>query len=110
MGGGSQDGGTTWKLFVCLTSMKYSPTNTKPSCTPRKLTGGLTQQCAQHEPQNSAGTEVRRGELGEGETAVGREPLLGAERGWRWRGRIWEKHPSPKAAGDKVEIGKRRSN
>ena len=47
--------------FVCLMSMKYSQTNTKPSYTPRKLIGGLTQQSAQPEPQNSAGT--RRGEL-----------------------------------------------
>ena len=36
--------------------MKYSQTNTKPSYTPRKLIGGLTQQSAQPEPQNSADT------------------------------------------------------
>ena len=41
--------------------MKYIQTNTKPSYTPRKLIGGLTQQSAQPEPQNSAGT--RHGEL-----------------------------------------------
>ena len=36
--------------------MKYSQTNTKPSYTPRKPIGGFTQQSAQTEPQNSAGT------------------------------------------------------
>ena len=41
--------------------MKYIQTNTKPSYTPRKLIAGLTQQSAQPEPQNSAGT--RHGEL-----------------------------------------------
>ena len=33
--------------------MKYSQINTKPSCAPRKLIGGVTQQYAQPEPQNS---------------------------------------------------------
>ena len=37
--------------------MKYSETNSKPSYTPRKLIGGLTQQSAQPEPQNSVGTQ-----------------------------------------------------
>ena len=47
--------------------MKYSQTDTKPSYTPRKPTGGLTQQSAQPEPQNSAGTRCRElNELGEG--------------------------------------------
>nr|XP_060511930.1 uncharacterized protein LOC132693229 [Panthera onca] len=59
--GRSQDGRTAWKLFACLVSMKYSQTNTKPSYTPRKLIGRLTQQSAQPEPQNSAGTQ--HGEL-----------------------------------------------
>ena len=62
----SQDGRRAWKFFVCLASMKYSQINTKPSCTPRKLTGGLTQQSAQPEPQNSAGTK-------HGEVNLGRE-------------------------------------
>ena len=43
------------EMTVCLVFMKYSQTNTKPSYTPRKPTGGLTQQSAQPEPQNSAG-------------------------------------------------------
>ena len=43
-------------FFVCLASMKWSQTNTKPSYRPRKLIGGLTQQSAQPDPQNSAGT------------------------------------------------------
>ena len=47
---------------------------------------------------------VGRGELGEREAVESREPLLCAERGWRWGGwRIWEKHLLPKAAGEKVE-------
>ena len=54
--GRSQDGGTARKFCVCFTSIKYSQINTKPSCTPRKLIPGLTQQSAQPEPQNSAGT------------------------------------------------------
>ena len=36
--GRNQDGRTAWKLFVCLASMKYTQTNTKPSYTPRKKT------------------------------------------------------------------------
>ena len=64
LGRRSQDGGTAWKLFVCLTSVKYSQTNTKPSYTPRKPIGGLTQQSAQPEPQNSAGTQHEELNLG----------------------------------------------
>ena len=62
LSGRSQDGGTAWKFFVCLASMKYSQTDTKarPSYTPRKLIGRLTQQSAQPEPQNSAGTRDRK--------------------------------------------------
>ena len=45
-------------------SVKYSQTNTKPSYTPRKLIGGLTQQSAQPEPQNSAGMRRREVNLG----------------------------------------------
>ena len=64
--GRSQDGKTACKFFVCLTSMKYSQTNTEPSYTPRKLIGGLTQQSAQPKPQNSAG-------MWHGELNLGRE-------------------------------------
>ena len=51
---------------------------------------------------------AQRGELGEREAGdgTGREPLLQAERGLRlgWGGgRIQEKHPSPKAAGENME-------
>ena len=42
-------------MEVFVSSMKYSQTNTKPSCTPKKLIWGLTQQSAQPEPQNLAG-------------------------------------------------------
>ena len=49
---------------VCLASMKYSQANTKPSYTPRKLIGGVTQQSAQPEPQNSAGTQHQEVNLG----------------------------------------------
>ena len=49
------DGRTAWNS-LCLASMKYSQINTKQSCTPRKLILGLTQQSAQPEPQNLAGT------------------------------------------------------
>ena len=60
----SQDGRIAWKIFVCLVSMKYSQTNNKPSYTPRKLIGGLTQQSAQPEPQNSAGKRCGEVNLG----------------------------------------------
>ena len=104
MGGRSQDGGTAWKFFVCLVSMKYSQTNTKPSHTPRKPIGGFTQQSAQTEPQNSAGT--RRGEVTLGSEKAQAARCFCKRREDRDRGggvRIWEKHPSPKAAGEKVE-------
>ena len=52
------------EAFWCLSSPKYSQINTKPSCTPRKLIWGLTQQSAQPEPQNSAG--MWRGEVNRG--------------------------------------------
>ena len=79
----SQDGGTAWKFFVCLVSMKYSQTNTKSSYTPKKLIGGLTQQSAQPEPQNSAGTRYREVNLGREKPVVGRELPLQVERGRR---------------------------
>ena len=102
---GSQDGRTAWKLFLCLMSMKYSQTNTKPSYTPRKLTGGLTQQSAQPEPQNSAGTWCEEVNLGSKEQegrcfCKGREDRDGGGE------RIWEKYPFPKGAGEKVESWK----
>ena len=78
----SQDGGRAWKLFVCLTSIKYNQTNTEPSYIPRKLIGGLTQQSAQPEPPNCRYV-VWRAELGEQEALKDREPLLRVERAWR---------------------------
>ena len=80
--------------------MKYSQTNSKPSYTPRKLTGELTQQSAQPEPQNSAGTWRGEVNLERENPAAGRERPLQTEMG---RGRIREKQPSPKGAGEKVE-------
>ena len=95
----SQDGETAWKL-LCLASMKYSQTNTKPSYTPRKLIGGLTQQSAQPEPQNSAGTWHREVKLGREKLVAGREPPLQEQRTETGEvGRLQENHPSPKAAG-----------
>ena len=52
--------------------MKYSQTNTEPSYTPRKLTGGLTQQSAQTEAQNSAGTRHGEVNLGNEKAQEGR--------------------------------------
>ena len=82
--------------------MKYSQTNTKPFYAPRKLIGGLTQQSAQPEPQNSAGTQCRKVNLGSKKPQkvgkVGRERTETRE-----ERRIRKKHPSPKAAGEKVE-------
>ena len=71
--------------FLCLAPMKYSQTNTKPSYTPRKLIGGLTQQSAQPEPQNSAGTW-------HGEVNLGSKKPQWAGRcfcGWREDGDSW---------------------
>ena len=100
----SQDGGRAWKLFVCLASMKYSETNTKPSCTPRKLIGGLTQQSAQSEPQNSAGTWYGELNLGSKKPQKVGNPFCEQREDEDWGGgSIQEKHPSPKAAGEKVE-------
>ena len=88
--------------------MKYSQTNTKPSHTPIKLIGGLTQQSAQPEPQNSAGMPHKELNLGSkkpqkvGNHFCGRERMeTGAGQGRG--GGIWEKHPSLKAAGEKGE-------
>ena len=80
---------------------EYSQNNIKPSCTPRKLMG-LTQQSAQPEPQNSVRTwcgdvNLRARSHGKGGAFAGRE------RKEMGRGRIQEKHTSPKAAGKKVE-------
>ena len=79
----SQDGRTAWKIFVSLTSMKYSQTNTKPSYTPRNLIGGLTQQSAQPEPQNSTCRWHREVNLGREKPVEGRELPWKVERGWR---------------------------
>ena len=84
---------------MCLTSMKYSQTNTKPSYTPRKLIGGLTQQSAQPEPQNSAGTQSRELNLGS------KNPQEVGNRFCRWRedgdwggGQNTGKAPLPKSS------------
>ena len=47
------------EVFLHLLSLKCSQINSKPSCTPQKLSGRLTQHSAQPEPQNSAGTRHR---------------------------------------------------
>ena len=87
---------------MCLASMKYRQTNTKPSYTPRKLIERLTQQSAQPEPQNSAGT--RHGEVNLGSEKAQGGAFVSRERTETGhRGSIWEKLPSPKAAGEKVE-------
>ena len=72
--------------FLCLASMKYSQTNPKPSRTPRKLIGGFTQQSAQSEPQNSAGTWRGEVNLGREKLAADRKPPLQVERGRDWAG------------------------
>ena len=94
---------------VCLTSMKYSKTNTKLSYIPRKLITGLTQQSAQPEPQNSAGTWRGEANLGREKPAVGKELPLQVERGQRlgW-GRIRESTPSQKQLERKWKIGNSR--
>ena len=84
--------------------MKYIQTNTKPSYTPRKLIAGLTQQSAQPEPQNSAGTQRGEVNLGSKKVQEGRCFCEWREDGdWVGAGRKREKHPFPKAAGEKVE-------
>ena len=86
--------------------MKYSQTNAKPSYTPRKPTGGLTQQSAQPEPQNLAGTRRREVNLGSEKVQEGRCFCERREDGdcGGWGRRIWENHPSPKAAGGKWKL------
>ena len=84
--------------FLCLVSMKYSQINTKPCCTPRKLILGLTQQSAQPEPQNSAGTQRR--EVNWGERSRGGQ---GAVFACGERMKMAGGPPPPKAAGEKVE-------
>ena len=90
-----QDGGTAWN-FLCLTSMKYSQIITKPSCTPRNLTWGLTQQSAQPGPHNSTGTWLGGVNWGrEKPWRVGRHFCLQREDRDAWI--VWEKnHPPPK--------------
>ena len=68
------------EVFCVSHIHEIQPANTKPSYTPRKLIGGLTQQSEQPEPQNSAGTWCRQVNLGREKLAVGREPPLQAER------------------------------
>ena len=84
--------------------MKYSQTNTKPFYTPRKLIGGLTQQSAQPEPQNSAGTQHREVNLGR-KAAMGRELLLWVERGQRLRGEYRKSTPPQKQLERKWKTG-----
>ena len=72
--------------FLCVSVHEIQETNTKPPYTPRKLSGGLTQQSAQPELQNSAGTWHGEVNLGTEKPAVGKEPLLQAERGQRLGG------------------------
>ena len=93
----NQDGRTAWKFFVCLASMKYSQTKSKPSYTPRKLIGGLTQQSEQPEPQNSAG--MGRGEvnLGSEKAREGRCFCEQREDG-DWVGESTGKAPLPKSS------------
>ena len=110
LGGGEPHGGTTWKVFVCLPSMKYSQINTKPSCTPRKLIGGLTQQSSQPEPQNSAGTQHREMNLGSKKpNSAGshfcRQRKDGDGEG-RWRGRGKNTGKAPLAKSSWRESGK----
>ena len=100
--------GTAWKFFVCLLSMKYSQTNTKPTYTTRKLTGGLTQQYAQPEPQNSAGTQHRKVNLGSGKVQEGRcfcERIEDAD--WM-RGEYRKSTPAHKQLERKWKIGNSR--
>ena len=71
--------------------MKYSQTNTEPSYTPRKPTGGSTQQSAQPEPQNSAGTW-------HGEVTLGREKAQEGRCFCEWReDGDWERENTGKA-------------
>ena len=92
------------KLFVCLASVKYSQTNTKPSYTPRKPVVRLTQQSAQPEPQNSAGMPHKELNLGSKKPQKVGNHFCGGERMETGEGgSIRGKHPSPKAAGEKVE-------
>ena len=94
--------------FLCLVSMKYSQINTKPCCTPRKLIWELTQQSAQPEAQNSAGT--RRGEVNWGRgkpRRAGQGATFACGRRTKTEERVWEKAPWPKSSwreSGKVEI------
>ena len=84
--GGSQEGVTARKFFVCLASMKCSQTNTKPSYTPRKPIGGLTQQSTQPEPQNSAGTQHEELNLGSKKPQKVGSPFCGQREDGDWGG------------------------
>ena len=99
----SQDGRTAWKLFVCLTSMKYSQTNTKPSYTPRKPTGRLTQQSAQPEPQNSAGMRHEELNLGSKKPRKIGNHFCGQREDGNWgAGGNTGKAPLPKSSRNRV--------
>ena len=87
------------EAFCVSLSLKYSQTNTKPSYTPRKLIGGLTQQSAQLEPQNSAG--MRRGEVNLGSQKpqkVGKHFCGGRKDGDWGGGENMGKAPLPKSS------------
>ena len=86
--------------------MKYNQANTKPSYTPRKLIGGLTQQSAQSEPQNSAGTQCGEVNLEskKGGAFAGREEEDGAGVG----GEYGKSTPPQKQLERKWKIGNSR--
>ena len=108
--GRSQDGRTAWKFFVCLPSMKSSQTNTKPSYTPRKPVGRLTQQSAQPEPQNSAGTRHKELNLESQKPRMVANPFGGRREDGDWggRGAYWQSTPPQKQLEIKWKIGNSR--
>ena len=83
--------------------MKYSQTNTKPSYTPRKLSGGLTQQSAQSEPQNSAGTWRREVNLGSKKPLTVGNGFCGPREDGDWVGGEYGKSTPPQKQLEKVE-------
>ena len=105
---GSQDGRTAWKFFVCLTSVKYSQTNTKPSYIPRKRTGGLIQQSAQPEPQTSAGMWRREVNLGSERRRKGGAFASGERTETRGGGEYGKSIPPQKQLERKWNIGNSR--
>ena len=83
---------------MCLASVKYSQTNTKLPYTPRKLIGGLTQQYAQPEPQNSAGTWHGEVDLGREAGGGQRAAFAGGKRTETGAGENTGKEPLPKSS------------